>query len=371
MLFPVTLIGLTFIYRWRPLSYGLRAAVIIAAAFFLTIFPWGMRNYLQYGHFSLTDVNGFNMLLVNAAYTETARTGKTFVQVQDEFLALAAQRGVTEKTNPFVRSDVYRQLATEYLNEHRLLFLRRYAVGMGTLFLNLASTDTADLLGLKRIQFQYNIYEFNKFSNMIVWYFRNKTGPEMLIGMPIALFLLCIYLFCLTGMFGAVQRKEYLPLLFSLGIMAYFVAVTGLFGMARYRLPLIPFYLPYAAMGSLKLKEYLDRRAARPEGDARCRVELLHEEPAAPDPRRHRVQPRRGVHPRRGQRDARRNRGAQAAQAAQAREPCRQPRRGGGQGRPRQGCGRRVSPALDGDRKGRDKGLGAPVQRRLAACSSP
>jgi hypothetical protein len=99
---------------------------------------------------------------------------------------------------------------------------------------------------------------------MIVWYFRNKTGPEMLIGMPIALFLLCIYLFCLTGMFGAVQRKEYLPLLFSLGIMAYFVAVTGLFGMARYRLPLIPFYLPYAAMGSLKLKEYLDRRAARP-----------------------------------------------------------------------------------------------------------
>ena len=32
--------------------------------------------------------------------------------------------------------------------------------------------------------------------------------------------------------------------------------------------------------------------------------------PPQPDPRRHRVQPRRGVHPRRGQRDARRHRGA-------------------------------------------------------------
>ena len=36
-------------------------------------------------------------------------------------------------------------------------------------------------------------------------------------------------------------------------------------------------------------------------------VELLHEEPADPDPRRHRPPARRGVHPWRGQRDARRH----------------------------------------------------------------
>ena len=52
------------------------------------------------------------------------------------------------------------------------------------------------------------------------------------------------------------------------------------------------------------------RPGSRPDGHARRAVELLHEEPAAPDPRRHRVQPRRGVHPRRGQRDAGRDRGA-------------------------------------------------------------
>ena len=43
---------------------------------------------------------------------------------------------------------------------------------------------------------------------------------------------------------------------------------------------------------------------SRPQGHARRAVELLHEEPAAADPRRHRVQPGRGVHPGRGRRDA-------------------------------------------------------------------
>ena len=53
------------------------------------------------------------------------------------------------------------------------------------------------------------------------------------------------------------------------------------------------------------LKLGLDRGLA---GHARRAVELLHEEPADPDPRRHRVQPRRGVHPGRRQRDAGRHR---------------------------------------------------------------
>ena len=57
----------------------------------------------------------------------------------------------------------------------------------------------------------------------------------------------------------------------------------------------------------------------RPEGHARRPVELLHEEPAGPDPRRHRPQPGRGVHPGRGQRDARRHREPDEGPAQEAR----------------------------------------------------
>ena len=57
---------------------------------------------------------------------------------------------------------------------------------------------------------------------------------------------------------------------------------------------------------------------SRADGHPRRAVELLHEEPADADPRRHRVQPRRGLHPRRGQRDPRRNRGSPEARAPEA-----------------------------------------------------
>src|SRR5207245_5132530 len=56
-----------------------------------------------------------------------------------------------------------------------------------------------------------------------------------------------------------------------------------------------------------------------PQGHARGTLELLHEESADADPRRHRVQPSRGVHPRRGQRDTRGHRDASEANAPKAR----------------------------------------------------
>ena len=100
---------------------------------------------------------------------------------------------------------------------------------------------------------------------------------------------------------------------------------------------------------------------SRPQGHARRAVELLHEEPAPADPRRHRVQPGRGVHPRRGQRDARRHRGAGQADAPQA-------GRHEGQGRDRRGqvtAGRRRA-------DGRDDPPSGDSRRRIdAAARSP
>ena len=58
------------------------------------------------------------------------------------------------------------------------------------------------------------------------------------------------------------------------------------------------------------------RPGPRPEGHARRAVGLLHEVAAAPDPRRHRLHPGRGVHSGRRHGDAHRDRGAAQAQAA-------------------------------------------------------
>ena len=92
----------------------------------------------------------------------------------------------------------------------------------------------------------------------------------------------------------------------------------------------------------------------RTQGHARRAVELLHEEPAAPDPRRHRLQPGGSVHPRRGRRDARRDGDGRQAYVPSA-------RRQEGHGRHRRVVtveGRRSETATAGDRR-----LEAPHRR--------
>ena len=93
------------------------------------------------------------------------------------------------------------------------------------------------------------------------------------------------------------------------------------------------------------LKLGLDRG---PPGTLVAPSVVLHEEPAHPDPRRHRAQPRRGVHQGRGQRDARGHRDRQApedAQDGQGTSRRRDRRDEPDHGRARQGRGhRRLTP---------------------------
>ena len=70
---------------------------------------------------------------------------------------------------------------------------------------------------------------------------------------------------------------------------------------------------------------------------------VLHEVAAAPDPRRHRSRPRRGLHPRRGQRDARRHREAEDAKDAEG--PRAHRRQGAGRSR-RGGLGFGAMPSI-------------------------
>ena len=87
--------------------------------------------------------------------------------------------------------------------------------------------------------------------------------------------------------------------------------------------------------------------------------------PPHPDPRRHRVQPRRGVHPRRRQRDARRDRGAgQEDRQADGRAP--RPRWPPPRGDRRRTTSRGAAPARG--RQPEDRGA---VGRRSATASPP
>lgn len=249
ILLPMLLIPAGLVYAKNRLPGMLKTAGVFALMFVLTVSLWMFKNYNQYGYFDLTHINGFNLYFVSAAYTEVAKTGKTYTEVCAEFESAAKKKGAYETPDQFKQSAIFAGLGAAYLRDNLALYARRHLTGMITLFTNLASTDTTDLAGLDSMQKKYNVYEFHNFIDMIKWYFANKTRTEIVFGVAVSLFLLITYLSAFYGIFRAIKDKYYAAAVLNLTIAFYFVFMTGVFGVARYRLPVIPFYALFSAYG--------------------------------------------------------------------------------------------------------------------------
>ncbi len=61
---------------------GLRNAAIVAAAAFLTLSPWMMRNYVLAGHFEFSSNRAWQMYAYNMSLFEQVRTGESYEQIQ-------------------------------------------------------------------------------------------------------------------------------------------------------------------------------------------------------------------------------------------------------------------------------------------------
>ncbi len=80
-------------------------------------------------------------------------------------------------------------------------------------------------------------------------FLRSKTFGEMIIGMPIGIFLMFCYLTTFYGTFSLIKEKRYSELTLLLLIIIYFSVLTGVIGNARFKLPITPFYVLIASIG--------------------------------------------------------------------------------------------------------------------------
>lgn len=82
----------------------------------------------------------------------------------------------------------------------------------------------------------------------IIDFFKSKTTGEILIGLSLIPYLLINYIFSLYGILLLIRKKEYFVVLFIL-IILYFSALTGVVGLVRYKLPLMPIINILCAVG--------------------------------------------------------------------------------------------------------------------------
>ncbi|NOT10844.1 MAG: phospholipid carrier-dependent glycosyltransferase [Methylococcaceae bacterium] len=256
------LILLFFTLPWptRNLKTRLKWGLVFALAFTVTVSPWLYRNYSLYDKVKLSSVQGEVLLFWQVAYTRGWETNQSREAIAAEFKSQARALGYSEDGNPFANEVIEQQLAVQYIKSHPLIFASRWISGMINTCANLGTYDFAQKLGLT-----HNLIPTDAFVNaskleLVSIFFRLKSLPEIALGLIVLALLLTNYLTFLLGSCLLIKRQQWsIFALFVVSIM-YFIFTGGQMGLARYKLPIEPFYL---LIGAYFIDHLLNHRTSR------------------------------------------------------------------------------------------------------------
>jgi len=247
---PVTLyfpiIVVLFILLWRVFKPQKQIiySLLFCSVFIFTLSPWIVHNYKKYGEAKITTQLGSNLLFCNVAATEAYKTGKPEEIVIKEFEKKAIISGSdTLNRNPFKNEIIYLNLAKTYIEQNLASYCTRNLMGIINLYTNTSTKHIATLLNIESKKLPFNDKDYFSappiYSQLNV-FFKTKTPGEISIALYIGLFLLINFLFASLAIYTLIREKNYFVYLFIL-IIAYFSIMTGVIGLARLRLPFMPF----------------------------------------------------------------------------------------------------------------------------------
>lgn len=247
----------TLIWFFKNRKEGLKLSAFLFAGYLLTISPWCARNYAEYGHFSLSNIKGYNLLFWNASYYESKRLGKPIEEVNASFIEELKKMGWRSDSNPFDKEKYDGVLANKILKAHFPDYLKTHLIGTLKIHLSVGTQSLTDVLHIPAKKFSEEEKYTNGVLALVKKFFTEKTIYEILLGTFVALFLAFVYFFSLLGIWKMVKDKQILLMLFFLGSAGYFALISGIISYARYRLPSMPFYILLASIGIVYM---LDKR---------------------------------------------------------------------------------------------------------------
>ena len=267
----------------RNARIALRYSAVTIVVFLITISPWLYRNLKTFGYLSLSTSGQYNLLVLDVTPMEMSRRHLDRETVKQELLAEADEMMDNAGKNPselnrFQVAEYWNRLARRYIADNPTAFAHGYLLGVSNLFLNLGTTDYGRTLGLKPMQVDF-LQDMNVLGRLRA--FMKEAGmARLLIAAPIAIFLLLSYLGAALGVIVSWRIYDWRNILLVLLFGLYFVLVTGPAGLARFKLPSIPFYLAFSAIGySFVYTKLLVRKHAQGDGRPECAVsasEQLH-----------------------------------------------------------------------------------------------
>ncbi len=248
LFFPFIIASITFVYFIKekrvPFFKTIHYVIITISVFYLSISPWIVRNYVEYGYPKLSSITGFNLLYYNSAYTKKRIEGNSINDIRKEFDTLVTKKATSaELSNPFYKSAIQSSLAFDYIKNNKSEYLKSHLLGMINIY---TSMDFKSFLPrFFKIKSEITTNDNDKFSANSINMNRFSALPkeQKIFGSFYASLLILYYVTALIGLAFLIKDKKYVPLFTIVSIILYFMILTGVVGMGRYKLPISPFYI--------------------------------------------------------------------------------------------------------------------------------
>ena len=225
--------------------------ILCMVVYFLTLSPWLYRNFKEFDVFQLSTSGSFNLIALHLTSLEMDRqnSDRLFIQKQifEQADSLAEAEGErVGRLNDFKKAKYWNILAKKYIFRNPIKYLRYQALGISHLFLTLNTTVFSAALNPENSSKMIDIKRQVSFRESVASIWKNRTSFEKKIGILLLGYLAITYFFVIIGLVRFSNLpQEYLFL--SITIMVYFIIVTGGAGLARFRLSMMQFYLPFCA----------------------------------------------------------------------------------------------------------------------------
>ena len=233
VIIPLVIIAL----QDRPVRNKLLISSAIIIGTMAAMAPGQIRNFKEYGHYSLSTISG-NVLFKHTVQAKANAEGTDYFEARDN---IGWQQWV-DYENPFDRSAAAKKVGIKYVTNNPKEFVILWVQGM-----------TSFLIGTEKSSYLYVIFDqerpvidlpngYETFSQRII---RNlkSTQKEYFLLPLFGIKFLFEYVAIALGLLLLIRRdQKLLALFFVLGIL-YFIVATGPMGRApRYKIPVIPIY---------------------------------------------------------------------------------------------------------------------------------
>lgn len=248
-LFPFIAVIIIFGLGNLKLKMRMAYSLFFSVIFMVSISPWLLHNYSNFGEAKLSSASGYNLLFQYVAFTEVYKTGKTIDKVTMDFNNLAVKQGADSAgRNSFNNSRIYTNIAEWYIKDNFLIFCKRNLMGIVNMYTGLATLQIAPFFHIKANPLNDKGYGGPGIFSRIMDFFQNKTRAEIFVAFPLAFYLFINYLFSFYGIFLLIRKKEKFVYLFIL-IVLYFSVIVGVMGMVRFKIPFMPYINILCAVG--------------------------------------------------------------------------------------------------------------------------